>query len=51
MKIELIIANWLLVKLKNENLIDNAVSDDVMKRFLQSLSRSVEDSVMESEAA
>lgn len=51
MQIECIIANWLLEKLKNQNLISESVSDSAKKKFLQSLSMSAENSEMESKAA
>ncbi len=51
MQIECIIANWLLEKLKNQNLISESVSDSAKKKFLQNLSVSAESSEMESKAA
>ena len=51
MQIECIIANWLLEKLKNQNLISESVSDNAKKKFLQNLSVSSDNSEMESKAA
>lgn len=51
MNIEYLIANWLLERLKSDNLISESLSDDVMKRFLANHLGSKENSELEGKVA
>lgn len=51
MRIEFIIAGWLLERLKNENLIDDAIDDGVRKRFLRNVAENSSNSELKDKVA